>query len=197
MASLPTNDYIDQLALQAEEGDDASLEELGRIAEKLGRRANQQLRRLEKAGKTGDAYKRVMEDLGGRKRFSQSRTGSAEGLRRNVEKALSALRRKEITLKGIKEVDQKTAESVFSHFGKLPAGGLSQKQVQSFNRFLENKAWPEIKRTFGSDALRAIADMVLNNDDMEDMLQEFTEWAEMPEEERDNIFDMLDQYLEF
>ena len=198
MASLPTNDYIDQLALMAEEGDDAALRELGRISERLARQANQQLRRLEKAGKTGDAYTRVMEDLGGRSRFSQAKTGSAEGLRRNVERALSALRRKEITLKGIKEVDKKTAESVFEHFGKLPEGGLSPKQVQQFNRFVENKAWPDVKRVFGgSNALNQICDMILDGDNMDDMLSDFLDWAETPESERDSIFDLVEQYLEF
>ena len=197
MAALPTNDYIDQLALLAEEGDDAALQELGKIAGKLGRQANQRMRRLEQAGKTGDAYKRIVEDLGGKTRFSQAKTGSAEGLRRNVEKALSALRRKESTLGGIKEVDRKTAENVFDHFGRTPRGGLSDQDVQNFNKFVQSKAWPEIKRTFGSDALKAITDMILNGDDIDDMLQDFSDWMETPEDERDSIFALVDQYLEF
>ena len=196
-ATLPTNDYIDQLALMAEEGNDAALKELGKIAGKLGRQANQRMRRLERAGKTGDAYKRIVEDLGGKTRFSQAKTGSAEGLRRNVEKALSALRRKESTLGGIKEVDRKTAESVFGHFGKMPKGGLSDNDIQKFNKFVQNKAWPEIKRAFGSDALKAVTDMVLNGDDIDDMLRDFSEWVETPEDERDSIFEIVDQYLEF
>lgn len=197
MASLPTNDYIDQLALEAEEGSDAALAELGKLAGKLGRQANQRMRRLEQAGKTGDAYKRILEDLDGKKRFSQAKTGSAEGLRRNIEKALSALRRKESTIAGIKEVDRKTVESVFETLDKMPEGGLTDQQINDFNRFLENKAWPSIKRVFGSDALKQIADMVLQNDEIDDMLAEFTAWAETPPEARRTVFQLVEGHLEF
>lgn len=197
MAGLPTNDYIDQLAIEAEEGSDAALRELGKLAGKLGRQANQRMRRLEQAGKTGDAYQRIVEDLEGKKRFSQAKTGSAEGLRRNIEKALSALRRKESTISGIKEVDRKTVKSVFDTLHKTPPDGVTDRMVNDFNRFLENKAWPSIKRVFGSDALKQVADMVLNGDEIDDMLSEFTAWAETPEEERGSVFDLVEGYLEF
>lgn len=197
MAGLPTNDYIDQLALEAEEGSDAALTELGKLAGKLGRRANQRMRQLEQAGKTGDAYKRIVEYLGGKNRFSQAKTGSAEGLRRNIEKALSALRRKESTIAGIKEVDRKTVKSIFETLGKTPPGGVTDKMIRDFNRFLENKAWPSIKRVFGSDALEQVADMVLNGDEIDDMLAEFSAWAETPEDERGSVFDLVEGYLDF
>ena len=197
MAYLPTNDYIDALALRAEEGDIEARAELGALSETLGRRANQRMRRMEQAGKTGDAYMRIVEDLEGKTRFSQASTGSAEGLRRNIEKALSALRRKESTLSGIKEVDRKTVENVFVTLDKMPEEGLSDKQINDFNRFLENKAWPSIKRVFGSDALKQVADMVLNSDEMDDMLAEFTAWAETPPHERSSVFDLVNDLLQF
>ena len=77
-ASLWSLDQLETIAARAAAGDNAALSELGKYNEKIGRRMNQRMRELEKAGKTGDAYKRIQESLGGGTRFSQARTGSAE-----------------------------------------------------------------------------------------------------------------------
>lgn len=190
---LYTNKELNELAQKAFD-DPAALAELGAINAKLARAANQRLRRLEAAGKTGDAYKRIQESIpGGGRRFSQAKTGSVEGLMKNINETQAALRQKESTLSGIKEVDRETVTSIFNKFGyDEPTAG----QVRAFNSFLENKAWPEIKRVMGSDVLRQIADMVVNNEDISDMLDSFTEWAETPEEDRDDIFTMMEGWIE-
>lgn len=191
---LYSNKELNDLAQKAFD-DPQALAELGRIASAQARAANQRLRRLEAAGKTGDAYKRIQESIpGGGRRFSQAKTGSVEGLYKNIQETQAALRQKESTLSGIKEVDRETVKSIFNKFGYEDPTAA---QVRSFNHFLENKAWPEIKRAMGSDVLRQIADMVLNNDDISDMLESFTEWAETPESDRDDIFTMLENWIEF
>lgn len=196
---LPTLDSLERLAMRAASGDADALRELGNTSERLARTANKRMRRLEKAGKTGDAYKRISDSIGGKTRFSQAHTGSAEQLYRNAQKSLAALEYKESTLSGIKEVNKETAESIFNHFGMLEDGQeLTQTQVNKFNRFLESKAWPDVKKVFGSDALQMVADMVLNEDpDYEEMILAMNEWAEQEADDRASLFAVMDGYLEF
>lgn len=198
-SALPSLDSLERLAMRAAGGDNEALRELGRTSERMARIANKRMRRLEKAGKTGDAYKRISDSIGGKKRFSQARTGSAEQLFRNAQKSLAALTYKESTLSGIMEVNKDTAESIFRHFGKLPDGmELTAKQVNQFNRFLESKAWPEVKRVFGSDALSMVADKVLSDDpDFEEMILAMDDWIESGEDERSSVFELMEGYIEF
>ena len=51
-SSIPSGEQIEKLALSAARGDADALNELGALNEKLGRRANQNLRDLEKKGYT-------------------------------------------------------------------------------------------------------------------------------------------------
>lgn len=191
---IPTNDQLEALASRAAMGDNAALDELGALNERIGRMANNRMRRLEKAGKTGDAYKRIGNTLGMEKpRFSQAHTGSAESLFQSARTAAAALRQKESTLSGIKEVDVKTVDSVLDAFGKN-ADSYTQKQKLQIADFLKTDAWKQLKSLYGSEALEAITDAALD-DDFEEALNAFAEFdVEMSDTD---IVELSEQYFDF
>lgn len=191
---IPTNDQLEALASRAAMGDNAALDELGALNEQLGRAANNRMRRLERAGKTGDAYKRIANTVGMEKpRFSQAHTGSAESLFQSSRAAAAALRQKETTLSGIKEVDVKTVDSVLDAFGKN-ADSYTQKQKLQIADFLKTDAWKQLKSLYGSEALEAITDAALD-DDFEEALNAFAEFdVEMSDTD---IVELSEQYFDF
>lgn len=191
---IPTNDQLEALASRAAMGDNAALDELGALNERIGRIANNRMRRLEKAGKTGDVYKRIGNTLGmDRPRFSQAHTGSAESLFQSARTAAAALRQKETTLSGIKEVDIKTVDSVLDAFGKN-ADSYTQKQKLQIADFLKTGAWKQLKSLHGSEALDAITDAALD-DDFEEALNAFAEFdVEMSDTD---IVELSEQYFDF
>lgn len=189
---IPTNDQLEALASRAAMGDNAALDELGALNERIGRIANNRMRRLEKAGKTGDAYKRIGNTLGmDRPRFSQAHTGSAESLFESARTAAAALRQKETTLSGISDVDIKTVDGILEHFGKNPAD-YTKEQKLNVADFLKTDAWKSLKNLYKSDALNEITDQALN-DDFEEAVQAFEEWNE---NEMD-IVELGDMYFDF
>ena len=191
---IPTNDQLEALASRAARGDNAALDELGALNEQLGRVANNRMRRLERAGKTGDAYKRIGNTVGMEKpRFSQAHTGSAESLFQSARTAAAALRQKETTLSGIKEVDVKTVDSVLDAFGEN-ADSYTQKQKLRIADFLKTDAWKQLKSLYGSEALEAITDAAMN-DDFEEALNAFAEFdVEMSDTD---IVELSEQYFDF
>lgn len=152
-------DRLEDLASKAAGGDNAALRDLGRYNEMIGRRMNQRMRELEGAGKTGDAYKRIQSNLGGGTRFSQARTGSAEQLFRDAQKAQRALNYKETTLSGIAKVDQKTTTAIFKKLGIETGPGATKAQTQRMNRFFESGYWKENRKYYTSRGLEQIAEM--------------------------------------
>ena len=191
---IPTNDQLEALASRAAMGDNAALDELGALNERIGRMANNRMRRLERAGKTGDAYKRIANTVGMEKpRFSQAHTGSAESLFQSARTSAAALRQKETTLSGIKEVDVKTVDSVLDAFGKN-ADSYTQKQKLQIADFLKTDAWKQLKSLYGSEALEAITDAAMN-DDFEEALNAFAGFdVEMSDTD---IVELSEQYFDF
>lgn len=191
---IPTNDQLEALASRAAMGDNAALDELGALNERIGRIANNRMRRLEKAGKTGDAYKRIGNTLGMEKpRFSQAHTGSAESLFQSARSAAAALRQKETTLSGITDIDIKTVDSVLDAFGKN-ADSYTRKQKLQIADFLKTDAWKQLKSLYGSEALDAITDAALD-DDFEEALNAFAEFdVEMSDTD---IVELSEQYFDF
>lgn len=190
----PTIDELEALAAEAAAGDNAALDELGALNEQIGRIMNKRMRRLESAGKTGDAYKRIGNTLGmDRPRFSQAHTGSAESLFDTSRKALAAYHYTETTLSGIKEVDVKTVDSVLDAFGKN-SDSYTQKQKLQIADFLKTDAWKQLKSLYGSEALEAITDAAMD-DDFEEALNAFAEFdVEMSDTD---IVELSEQYFDF
>lgn len=179
-ASLWSLDQLETIAARAAAGDNAALSELGRYNEKIGRRMNQRMRELEKAGKTGDAYKRIQESLGGGTRFSQRRTGSAEQLYRSALDTQRVLGYKETTLSDIARVDQKTTTAIFEKLGiETGPKGATKAQTDRLNRFFESEYWKNNKKYFSSDDLTGIAETVAEGgDDYADLMDSISEWMD-------------------
>lgn len=179
-ASLWSLDKLEAIAARAAAGDSAALSELGKYNEKIGRRMNQRMRELEHAGKTGDAYQRIKESLGGGTRFSQARTGSAEQLYRSARDAQRALGYKETTLSGIMEVDQKTTTAIFKKLGiETGPKGATKAQTDRMNRFFESNYWKNNKKYFSSEELEGIADTIAEGgDDYAELMDSISTWID-------------------
>ena len=179
-ASLWSLDQLKDIAARAAAGDNAALSELGKYNEKIGRRMNQRMREMEHAGKTGDAYKRIQESLGGGTRFSQARTGSAEQLYRSARDTQRALGYKETTLSGIMEVDQKTTTAIFKKLGiETGPKGATKAQTDRMNRFFESNYWKNNKKYFASEELEGIADTIAEGgDDYAELMDSISAWMD-------------------
>ena len=179
-ASLWSLDQLKEIAARAAAGDNAALSELGKYNEKIGRRMNQRMREMEQAGKTGDAYKRIQESLGGGTRFSQARTGSAEQLYRSARDTQRALGYKETTLSGIMEVDQKTTTAIFKKLGiETGPKGATKAQTDRMNRFFESNYWKNNKKYFASEELEGIADTIAEGgDDYAELMDSISAWID-------------------
>lgn len=204
-------DRLEDLASKAAGGDNAALRDLGRYNEMIGRRMNQRMRELEGAGKTGDAYKRITKTLDGGTRFSQSRTGSAEQLVRDAQKAQRALNYKETTLSGIADVEKRTVNSLFDRL-KTGYGKEQQKEFGSYenwkkstaytewfkvnydkaNRFFTSDWWRENKKLVSSDTINQILDKITSADDGAEILSRFTDWMDS-----DDPFAPLEGWYDF
>ena len=203
-------DQLEQLAAKAAEGNNAALRDLGRYNEMIGRRMNQRMRELEGAGKTGDAYKRIQESIGGKTRFSQARTGSAEQLFRDAEAAQRGLLYKESTLSGIADVEQRTTETLFDRwrmgyneerrreYGSYEKWKKSKNYTEWFkvnydraNKFFTSDWWHENKQYATSDTINRILDKI-TSDGGEEILARFRDWME-----EDDPFAPLEGWYDF
>lgn len=191
---LKSLDYLEDLAERASFGDNAALEELGKYNETIGRRMNQRMRELEKAGKTGDAYQRIKESLGGRTRFSQAHTGSAEQLMRDVQQAQRALGYKETTLTGIAEVDKKTTQAIFDRLGiETGPDGVTKAQVERMNSFFTSGYWKENRKNFSSKGLEQIAELAAEGGDtFAEFMEGLDAWVS-----GGDMFEPLEGFIEF
>ena len=192
-ASLWSLDQLETIAARASAGDNAALSELGKYNEKIGRRMNQRMRELEKAGKTGDAYKRIQDSLGGGTRFSQARTGDAEHLYRTALQAQRALGYKETTLSDIFDVDQRTTTSIFKKFGiEMGPNGATKAQVNRLNRFFESNYWKNNKKYFSTDDMTGIMDTVAEGgDDYGELMDSISTWMD-----GDDPFEPVEEWLD-
>lgn len=164
-ASLPSVRQIERLAGEAAGGDLSALTELGNINAKLGRMMNERLRRLERAGETGDSYKRISYNLDQeRPRFSQARTGSAEELYRSAMESLKAAGYEKSTLSGIKEAREENIQSLFESLGLSEGERVDKRTVDRMNRFFKSDYWKENRRNFTSGGIEEIAAMAQDVD---------------------------------
>lgn len=181
-SSIPTVEQIENLALEASK-DPGKLQELGALAEKLGRRANQNLRDLEKKGFESDAYKYAKSKLGDKPRYSQAHKGDATTLAENAIQAATFLRMETSTVggvrrkskKGFKKLVQKTLEREQLLKGiKLSAKEKKRREAQ-MTKFLNSKAFDEL-RVLGSDIIEAAAEKIEQGFNVDDLLKAFEQY---------------------
>ena len=192
-SSLLSIDEVEDIAAAAAGGDNAALSRLGELNRRVGRMMNERMRKLEKAGETGDAYKRIQELNEGNTRFSTAKTGTAEDLFRNLESAMKAAGYKESTLGGISEVNQQTATSIFRHFGILGQNQeATRAQATRLSDFFKSDYWKTNKRSFTSDDLENIADVVkAGGEDYEALMDSIQSW------DPEDPFGAVENWMEF
>lgn len=193
-ASIPSGEQIEKLALSAARGDEDALNQLGALNEKLGRRANQNLRDLEKKGyKASDAYKQAAFELGKKKpRFSQSSkpgfgedaAAAAYRLAESAKQSAKFLRYKTSTVGGVREKAAKGSEKMKS---KLKAAFSSvvddidknwKKVERDLNKFLSSDAFGELRNTIGSPVIEAVAEKIQEGANIDDLLNMFKLWED-------------------
>jgi len=184
---------VEDIAAAAAGGDNAALSRLGELNRRVGRMMNERMRKLEKAGETGDAYKRIQELNEGNTRFSTAKTGNAEDLFKNLESAMKAAGYKESTLGGISEVNQQTATSIFRHFGILGQNQeATRAQATRLSDFFKSDYWKTNKRSFTSDDLENIADVVkAGGEDYEALMDSIQSW------DPEDPFGAVENWMEF
>ena len=193
-SSLPSVNYVEDLAARAAGGDDTAITQLGELNYKVSRMMNERMRKMEKAGETGDAYKRI-EDMIGSTRFSTTRgaDGNIEGMYENLRNAMKAAGYKESTLGGIAEVERSTATTLFQHFGIIgPGETASRAQTKRLSDFFKSDYWKNNKKSFSSGDVENLADVIsAGGEDYTALMESIQSWDEK------DPFAAVERWLEF
>lgn len=191
-SSIPSGEQIEKLALSAARGDADALNELGALNEKLGRRANQNLRDLEKKGYKGtDAYRQAAFELGkdkprfsqsGKPGFSEDAAAAAYRLAESAKQSAKFLRYKTSTVGGVREKAAKGSEKMKSKLKAAFSGVVEDidkkwKNVEkNLNKFLSSDAFGELKNTMGSPVIEAVAEKISAGADINELLNLYKLW---------------------
>lgn len=191
---VPTGEQIEKLALSAARGDTDALNQLGALNEKLGRRANQNLRDLEKKGyKESDAYKQASFELGKDKpRFSQSgkpgfgedAAAAAYRLAESAKQSAKFLRYKTSTVGGVREKAAKGSEKMKTKLKAAFSGVVDdidkkwKKVEKDLNKFLSSDAFGELRNVIGSPVIEAVAEKISEGANIDDLLNLFKLWED-------------------
>lgn len=193
-SSIPSGEQIEKLALSAARGDADALNELGALNEKIGRRANQNIRDLEKKGyKESDAYKQAAFATGKDKpRFSQSgkpgfgedAAAAAYRLAESAKQSAKFLRYKTSTVGGVREKAAKGSEKMKAKLKAAFSGVVDdidkkwKKVEKDLNKFLSSDAFGEIKNTMGSPVIEAVAEKISEGADINELLNLYKLWED-------------------
>lgn len=193
-SSIPSGEQIEKLALSAARGDSDALNQLGALNEKLGRRANQNLRDLEKKGyKSSDAYKQAAFELGKDKpRFSQSgkpgfgedAAAAAYRLAESAKQSAKFLRYKTSTVGGVREKAAKGSEKMKTKLKAAFSGVVEdidkkwKKIEKDLNKFLSSDAFGELRNVIGSPVIEAVAEKINEGANIDDLLNLFKMWED-------------------
>lgn len=190
-AAVPTVEQIEKLALSAARGDAGALKQLGSLNEKLARRANQNIRDLEKKGYTNSgAYKQASYELGSNKpRYSQSRApwfgedaaASAARLAENAKQSAKFLRYKTSTVGGVREKARSGSEKIKAKLKKaMPDNDIIVKDwkkiEKDLDKFLSSNAFGELRNSMGSTVIEAVAENISEGADINELLNQFKAW---------------------
>lgn len=150
--SIPTTQYIDDLASRAESGDQEAIDELGNLNNRLAKRANERMRDIERKGLEGtQAYNRAKyfiqnQDFGPGEYFSQSRKLDPEEAALNLKNVAIYLRSQTSTaageLKRRRDIIDKLADNGYLDVPDEDPAEFKRK----FLDFLDTNAWEDIKK---------------------------------------------------
>lgn len=203
MAKIPTIQEITSLIDKARSGDSSAFNELGELNNKLAKRANQRMSEIEKQSDIAhtSAYDRAQGFLAdvsdtstinksGKMRFSQSRKMSLDDLEENLDNVSQFLR--DDTSKVSSERYRRAEESYNTLVSRGYIEELSEKDRKKYFRFLETKAWEEIKKTIGTGFIKEARDAIAQNIKVGDLIKLYNQYKT-----QDNIdlFEITDAWI--
>lgn len=150
---IPTSQEVDRLYQRATSGDNAALQELGDLNNKLAKRANERMRDIERKGLEGTAaYNRAKyyiqdQDFGNAKYFSQSKKLDPDDLVLNIDNASEYLRAQTSTsageIKRRKNISDTLENKGF--FDDVSPEDVNDTKKQLLD-FFDTDAWEDIRK---------------------------------------------------
>lgn len=150
---IPTSQEVDRLYQRATSGDNAALQELGDLNNKLAKRANERMRDIERQGLKGTAaYNRAKyyiqdQDFGKGDYFSQSRKLDPDDLLMNIDNVSEYLRAETSTSAGERKRRQNISDSLENKgfFDDVAPEDVNDTKKQLLD-FFDTDAWEDIRK---------------------------------------------------
>lgn len=150
---IPTSQEVDRLYQRATSGDNAALQELGDLNNKLAKRANERMRDIERQGLEGTAaYNRAKyyiqdQDFGKGEYFSQSRKLDPDDLLMNIDNVSEYLRAETSTSAGERRRRQNISDSLENKgfFDDVAPEDVNDTKKQLLD-FFDTDAWEDIRK---------------------------------------------------
>lgn len=150
---IPTSQEVDRLYQRATSGDNAALQELGDLNNKLAKRANERMRDIECQGLKGTAaYNRAKyyiqdQDFGKGDYFSQSRKLDPDDLLMNIDNVSEYLRAETSTSAGERKRRQNISDSLENKgfFDDVAPEDVNDTKKQLLD-FFDTDAWEDIRK---------------------------------------------------
>lgn len=202
--TIPTQQEIERLYKAAENGSDEAREELGKINNRLAKRANERMRDIERKGLEGtQAYKRAKyfigeQDFGtaDRNYFSQSKKLDNEDLLTNIQNVSIYLRSQTSTAAG--EIRRRTG--IIDTLADRGYLDIPEDKPEEFKKkfldFLDSKAWDDIKKHMyatGSGLIKEAGEAIQNGANVNDLLRAFKDYQKGADTD---LFEIWDNWLE-
>ena len=166
-----------------------NLETLQKTMDRLARRSNDRLLKLERAGldRSSPAYRAAMDMLDGN-RFSRSKNLTDGQIRKEIEKNIRFLNMQTSSVRG---ENQRIAKV----FKTLKDEALIDVNVdeQKFAEFLKSPAWKELKSIDSSQIMGEASVAITNGKSVEDLIKSWEEYEKM-EPDPDNPVNPLDVF---
>ena len=168
-----------------------NLETLQKTMDRLARRSNDRLLKLERAGMdaSSPAYRAAMDMLDGN-RFSRSKNLTAGQIRKEIEKNIRFLNMQTSSVRG----ENQRIEKVFN---TLKDEALIDANVdeQKFAEFLKSPACKELKSIDSSQIMGEASVAIANGKSVEDLIASYEEYLR-GESEADNLLEVFEGWTE-
>ena len=204
--SIPTTQYIEQLADQAEKGDYDALFELGELNNKIAKRANERMRTLERRGLAGteayniakDSIKNQSFNTNKKGYFSQSRTLDTKEAVQSLKDATAFLRSQTSTPLGEMERRRDIVDTLVErgHL-EMPDEETDPAEFKrKFLEFLDTNAWNDIKKhMYATNAgmLKEAGEAIQNGAKLGDLTRAFKDYQKSTPPDTD-LFEIWDNW---
>ena len=203
LGTIPTTQYIRDLAEKAESGDQDAYKELGDLNNRLAKRANERMRYMERKGMEGTgAYKiakyniqTTAQDTGKTDYFSQSRKLDPGQLMDNLTNVSTFLESQTSTVRGEEKRREKIVDTLVDRGYIDPDIAETPKFKKKFLEFLSSEGWEGIKRNIGTarEVLNGAAEAIRNGAKLSDLSRAFRDYQRQTDLNTD-MFEIWDNW---